>query len=118
MKCKLESMDLEAKKMGYLWLGLAIISEVCGSSMLKLSEGFRKLGPTLAVIVGYGIAFYTLSLALQTVPLGTAYAIWAGIGTALTAFVGIIFYKEKLNVKKSIGILLIIGGVILLKSGV
>lgn len=102
---------------GYILLGIAIIAEVFGSSMLKLTEGFKKLFPSIGVIIGYAIAFYSLSLALQTLPLGLAYAIWAGVGTALTALVGITFYKEGINLRKTLGILLIIGGVALLNSG-
>jgi multidrug resistance protein EbrA len=103
--------------MGYLWLAIAIIAEVFGSSMLKLTAGFKRLFPSIGVIAGYAVAFYALSLSLKELPLGVAYAIWAGVGTALTALVGIVFYKETLNLKKSIGILLIIGGVVLLNSG-
>ena len=62
-----------------------------------------------------GIAFYCLSLSLNTIPLGTAYAIWSGIGTALTALVGVIVYKERFNLKKFLGLVLIIGGVVVLK---
>ncbi len=76
------------------------------------------LFPTLGVIVGYALAFYALSLSLKEIPLGIAYAIWAGVGTALTALVGIIFYKETIHTKKAIGILFIIGGVVLLNKGV
>ncbi|AZV43486.1 DMT family transporter [Peribacillus asahii] len=104
--------------MGYLWLAIAIIAEVFGSSMLKLTGGFKKLVPTIGVIIGYGIAFYALSLSLSYLPLGVAYAIWAGAGTALTALVGVVVYKEGLDMKKSLGILLVIGGVVLLKSGI
>lgn len=104
--------------MGYVWLAIAILSEVFGSSMLKLTDGFKRLLPSIGVVVGYAVAFYGLSLALQDLPLGVAYAIWAGVGTALTALVGIVFYKEAFNMKKSIGILLIIGGVALLNSGI
>ncbi len=102
---------------GYVLLSIAILAEVLGSSMLKRTEGFKKIMPTIGVVVGYVVAFYTLSLSLQTLPLGLAYAIWAGVGTALTALVGGVFYKEEMNLKKSVGILLIIGGVALLNSG-
>ena len=83
--------------------------------MLKVSNGFKKLFPTIGVLIGMGIAFYCLSLALKTIPLGTAYAIWSGVGTALTAVVGVIVYKERFNMKKFVGLVLIIGGVIVLK---
>ncbi|WP_286197871.1 multidrug efflux SMR transporter [Bacillus sp. ISL-34] len=99
----------------YAFLAIAILSEVFGSSMLKVSNGFKRLFPSIGVVIGMGLAFYCLSLSLITIPLGTAYAIWSGIGTALTALVGVIVYKEGFNVKKFLGLVLIIGGVIVLK---
>ncbi|MBD3109182.1 multidrug efflux SMR transporter [Bacillus sp. AGMB 02131] len=104
--------------MGYIWLSIAIVSEVFGSSMLKLTDGFKRFFPTLGVVVGYAIAFYALSLSLEELPLGAVYAIWAGVGTALTALVGVIFYKEGINFKKTVGILMVIGGIVLLNSGI
>ncbi|WP_454193946.1 DMT family transporter, partial [Paenibacillus sp. Marseille-Q7038] len=99
----------------YVILAFAIIAEVFGSSMMKLSNGFKKLYPTLGVIAGMAAAFYGLSLALKTIPLGTAYAIWSGVGTALTVLVGTFVYKEKVTTRKMIGILLIIVGVVVMK---
>ncbi|MEH7226197.1 multidrug efflux SMR transporter [Bacillus sp. JJ1566] len=101
----------------YILLILAIISEVFGSSMLKATDGFKKFLPSLGVMVGYGLAFYALSQTLKTLPLGLSYAIWSGVGTALTALVGIIVYKENVDMKKILGFLMIIGGVILLNVG-
>lgn len=101
----------------YVLLLIAIICEVFGSSMLKATNGFKKLLPTLGLLIGYGLAFYTLSLSLKTLNLGVAYAIWAGLGTALTAIVGVLIYKENFNMKKLWGLALIIGGVILLNIG-
>jgi len=101
----------------YIILGLSILSEVVGSTLLKTTDGFKKILPTLGVIVGYGFAFYGLSLALKTLPLGIGYAIWAGLGTALTALAGIIIYKEKINFRTFSGLVLIIGGVILMNIG-
>ncbi len=101
----------------YVLLIVSIVCEVFGSSMLKATNGFKKLLPTLGLVIGYGLAFYCLSLSLQTLSLGVAYAIWAGLGTALTALVGVLVYKEDFNRKKVWGILLIIGGVILLNMG-
>lgn len=101
----------------YLLLALAIVSEVAGSSLLKAADGFKKLLPSLGVIIGYSVAFYALSLSLKTLPLGVAYAIWAGLGTVLTALVGIFIYKENVNGKKLLGLALIVGGVIFLNSG-
>jgi multidrug resistance protein EbrA len=101
----------------YVLLLIAIICEVFGSSMLKATNGFKKLLPTLGLVIGYGLAFYTLSLSLKTLSLGVAYAVWAGLGTALTALVGVFIYKENFNLKKLWGLVLIIGGVILLNLG-
>ncbi|MFJ8067128.1 DMT family transporter [Psychrobacillus sp. NPDC096426] len=98
----------------YILLAIAIVSEVFGSSMLKITEGLKKTLPSIGVVVGYAIAFYALSLSLKTLPIGTAYAIWSGVGTALTALIGVVIYKEGFNKKKFFGLLLIIGGVILL----
>ncbi|WP_106498287.1 DMT family transporter [Lentibacillus sp. Marseille-P4043] len=98
----------------YILLAISIVSEVFGSSMLKATNGFKKIIPSLGVIVGYGIAFYGLSLSLKMLHLGVAYAIWAGLGTALTALVGVTIYKENFNGKKLFGLVLIIGGVIFL----
>ncbi|MCK1983665.1 multidrug efflux SMR transporter [Peribacillus simplex] len=99
----------------YAFLAIAILSEVFGSSMLKVSNGFKRLLPSIGVVIGMGLAFYCLSISLITIPLGTAYAIWSGIGTALTALVGVIVYKESFNMKKFLGLVLIIGGVMVLK---
>ncbi|WP_445299975.1 DMT family transporter [Lysinibacillus sp. FSL K6-0232] len=98
----------------FSFLLIAIIAEVFASSMLKRTEGFTRVWPSIGVVAGYGTAFYSLSLALKTVPLGTAYAIWAGLGTALTAVVGAVIYKEFFNRKKVIGIFCIILGVVML----
>ncbi|WP_155593818.1 DMT family transporter [Lysinibacillus cavernae] len=102
---------------GYLFLTLSIISEVFATTMLKLSDGFTLLGPSLAVALGYGISFYSLSLCLKTLPLSLAYAIWSGVGTALTVIVGIMVWNDIFNLYSAIGIALIIGGVILLNQG-
>ena len=92
----------------YILLAAAIGSELFASSMLKATNGFKKLLPSLGVIIGYVVAFYALSLTLNTLPLGIAYAIWAGLGTALTALVGIVIYKEGFNNKKLFGLVSII----------
>lgn len=102
---------------GYLFLTLSIISEVFATTMLKLSEGFTVLVPSLAVALGYGISFYSLSLCLKTLPLSLAYAIWSGVGTALTVLVGMIIWHDMFNLYSALGIALIIGGVILLNQG-
>lgn len=102
---------------GYLFLTISIISEVTGTMMLKLSEGFTMIGPSIGVGIGYGISFYCLSLCLKTLPLSLAYAIWSGVGTALTVVLGILIWGDMFNLYSAIGILLIIGGVVLLNQG-
>jgi small multidrug resistance pump len=98
----------------YIYLILAIVSELFGTSMLKASEGFTKLLPGIGVIVGFGFAFFFLSMSLKTIPLSIAYAIWSGIGTAATVMIGILVWKEKINLPTIIGVLLIIIGVVIL----
>lgn len=83
--------------MSYLYLSLAVIFEVIGTSALKYTEEFTKLFPSLIVVVGYVMAFYFMTLALRTMSLGIVYAIWAGVGIVLVAIVGAILYKETLN---------------------
>lgn len=99
---------------GFVYLAFAIIGEVFASTMLKLSNGFKEIMPVLGLALGYGVAFYGLAVALETIPLGVAYAIWSGVGTAFTALLGIYFFKEAATRKKFIGISLIILGVVLL----
>ncbi|EMR05587.1 Multidrug resistance protein EbrB [Bhargavaea cecembensis DSE10] len=101
---------------GYVYLAVSIITEVFGTAMLKLSEGFTVPLPTLGVATAYGLSFYCLSLCLRTVPLSLAYAIWSGIGTALTALLGALVWGELFGPLKIAGLLLIIGGVVLLNS--
>ncbi|GAB3524871.1 DMT family transporter [Arthrobacter monumenti] len=100
--------------MPYVFLALAIVFEVAGTSLLKLSDGFTRLWPSVGVAVGYGLAFWMLSLTLRTVPVGVAYAIWAGLGTALIAVIGAFFFGEQLGMVKVIGIALIVAGVVAL----
>lgn len=96
---------------GYMYLLIAIVAEVIATSALKASEGFTKTFPSVVVVVGYGLAFYCFSVTLKTVPVGVAYAIWAGLGIALITVVGWIVFKQMLDVPAIIGILLIVSGV-------
>lgn len=97
--------------MGYVYLAIAIVAEVIGTSALKASEEFSKLAPSIIVIVGYSIAFYFLSLVLKTIPVGVAYAIWSGLGIALISIVGVIVFGQKLDLAAVIGLMLIVSGV-------
>ncbi|MCY7785586.1 multidrug efflux SMR transporter subunit EbrA [Bacillus inaquosorum] len=99
---------------GYIFLTIAICSESIGAAMLKVSNGFKKWKPSALVVIGYSLAFYMLSLTLNHIPLSLSYASWSGVGTVLTAVIGVKWFKEELNVKGLIGILLLISGVVLL----
>ncbi len=100
--------------MNWLILGIAIVSEVIATSALKASNGFTKLVPSLAVVVGYGSAFYFLSITLRWIPVGVAYAIWSGVGIVLVSIIGWLVYGQKLNWPTVIGMALIIAGVAIL----
>lgn len=100
----------------FLYLGLAILSEVFGSSMLKLSNGFTALYPSLGVIVGFLASFVFMGLSLKSLPLSSVYAIWAGLGTALTAATGVVLFKEDLGFLKILALLFIILGVVVLNK--
>jgi small multidrug resistance pump len=97
-----------------LILLLAIVSEVVGTVALKASEGFARLGPTLLVVVGYVLTFYFLGLALKQIPLGVAYAIWSGLGTAGAVLAGLLLWRESLSPAGVVGIALIVAGVLIL----
>jgi len=100
--------------MRWVFLSIAILAEVIATSALKSSEGFSKIIPSITVIAGYGIAFYFLSLTLETIPVGIAYAIWSGVGITLISIIGYFIYKQSLDLSAIIGILLIIAGVIVI----
>jgi small multidrug resistance pump len=100
---------------GYLYLAIAIVAEVAATSALKASEGFTRLGPTLLVAAGYGVAFYCLSLVLRTVPVGIAYAIWAGAGIVLIALIGALVLRQPLDAPAVVGIALIVAGVVVIQ---
>ncbi len=100
--------------MGYLYLAIAIVAEVIATSALKASEGFSKPIPSQIVAVGFGVAFYFLSLVLKTIPMGVAYAIWSGLGIVLISIAGFMLFGQKLDTAAIIRILLIISGVIVI----
>ena len=98
----------------WIYLAITILGEVVATSALKSSNGFTKPIPSAIVIIGYGFAFYFLSLALRSIPVGVAYAIWAGVGIVLVATIAWIFHGQKLDLWAMIGIGLIISGVAVL----
>lgn len=99
----------------WLFLTIAIVAEVSATLALKGSDGFTKLGPTLIVISGYLIAFYCLSLALKSIPIGITYAVWAGVGIVFVSIAGYWIYKQSLDLAAIAGICLIVAGVMVIQ---
>jgi small multidrug resistance pump len=95
----------------YVLLGAAIFSEIVGTTSLKLSEGFSQPLPSLVVVLGYGVAFYLLSLTLEELPVGVVYGTWAALGIVGVAAIGVVAFDEQIDITGLIGILLIIAGV-------
>ncbi|SEL57960.1 small multidrug resistance pump [Halomonas daqiaonensis] len=102
--------------MVYLFLALAIVAEVIGTSALKASEGFTRLWPSVTVVIGYGLAFYLLALVLRSMPVGIAYAFWAGLGIVLVTLVGILVYGERPDLPALLGLAMIVGGVVVIQA--
>ena len=98
----------------FIILFFAILSEVIATSSLKFSEGFTKPIPSVIVAIGYALSFYLLSIALKSMPIGVAYAIWSGIGLILTVIAGIVLWKETLDWARVLGIILILAGIVLI----
>lgn len=95
-------------------LVLAIVCEVIATSALKASEGFSRFVPSVIVVLGYGLAFYLLSLALRTIPVGIAYAVWSGVGIVMITVIGWVVFDQHLDAMAMLGMALIIAGVVVL----
>lgn len=101
--------------MSHWWfLAIAVIAEVVGTSFLKSAAGFTRPWPSLAVVLCYAIAFYCLSLTLRTLPVGIAYAVWAGTGIVLIALIGRVLFAQQLDTAALLGIGLILAGVVVI----
>ncbi|MFZ0599165.1 MAG: SMR family transporter [Flavobacterium sp.] len=98
----------------FIFLGIAIIFEIIATSALKKSEEFTRLIPSIITIVGYFAAFYFLSFAIRTIPVGIAYAIWSGVGIVLITIIGAVFFKQIPDLPAIIGLVLIMAGVIVI----
>ncbi|GGY63931.1 multidrug efflux SMR transporter [Pseudoduganella sp. SL102] len=101
--------------MNWLYLAIAIVAEVIATSALKASEGFTRTIPSILVVIGYGVAFYMLSLTLRTIPMGVVYAIWSGAGIVLITLVGYFLFQQRLDLPALVGIGLIVAGVLVMQ---
>ncbi|MCK9781534.1 MULTISPECIES: SMR family transporter [Enterobacterales] len=99
---------------GLTYLMLAIISEVIATTMLKASDGFSRLYPSIVVVIGYCLSFWALSQVVRVMPLGIAYAIWSGLGIVLVSVAAVFLYQQKLDLPAIIGMSLIIAGVLVI----
>jgi small multidrug resistance pump len=102
--------------MHWLHLAIAIVAEVVATSFLKASGNFTKFVPSLIVVAGYGCAFYFLSLTLDRIPAGVAYAVWSGVGVTLIAAIGWLFLGQKLDAAAVAGMALIVAGVVVINA--
>ncbi|MGW2547794.1 DMT family transporter [Kitasatospora sp. NPDC001574] len=100
--------------MPYVLLALAILSEICATSCLKLTEGFSRLWPSVGVAIGYVLSFYLLGRALKHIPVSVAYAVWSGAGTAAVAGIGVVAFGESLGRLQWLGLALVVVGVVVL----
>jgi small multidrug resistance pump len=98
----------------WIYLLIAILTEVVGTTMMKVSQGLTKLLPSALMFAMYIVSFVFMAFALKKIEVSTAYAIWSGLGTALIAMIGVLAFRESFNIPKLAGIILIIGGVVLL----
>lgn len=96
----------------WAFLFAAIVFELIGTASMKLSEGFTRLWPSILIFVGYGLSFVALTLCLKQIDVGIAYAVWAGLGTALIAVIGAVMFEEPVSSLKIVSLLLIIVGVV------
>jgi small multidrug resistance pump len=103
--------------MGWIYLGVAILFEVAGTTAMKLSDGFTRPAPSVLLFVFYGFAFVALTLALRTVELSVAYAIWSGVGTALIAVLAFLFFAEAITPWRLVCLALIVIGLVGLHLG-
>jgi len=100
--------------MAYVYLFIAIITEVIGTMALKESAEFTKIIPSIVVLIGYSLSFYFMTLSLRVIPLGITYAIWSGLGIVILAVIGAVYYHEKLDIPAIIGMGVIVIGVIII----
>jgi small multidrug resistance pump len=100
--------------MHWLYLGVAILFETIGTTALKASDGFTRLGPSILVVLSYVLSFWLLALVLRIIPVGVAYAIWAGLGVCLIAGIGWVVFGQRLDAPALLGLFLIISGIVVI----
>jgi small multidrug resistance pump len=100
--------------MHWLYLGVAIVFETIGTTALKASDGLTRLGPSMLVVLSYVISFWLLALVLRIIPVGVAYAIWAGLGVCLIAGIGWVVFGQKLDMPALLGMGLILAGIVVI----
>lgn len=98
----------------YFFLLVAILCEIGATTALKMSEQFTRLWPGVLTVAGYGVAFYCLSLALRTIPVGVAYAVWSGVGIVFIALIGWLAFKQRLDLPAVVGMAMIVVGVLII----
>lgn len=98
----------------YLALGIAIVAEVIGTTALKSSDSFTRMVPSLITVAGYGCALYFLTVTMESIPTGVAYAIWSGLGIVLISIAGFVVHQQKIDLAGMLGMALIIAGVVVL----
>ena len=102
--------------MNWLYLGIAIVAEVIGTTALKATDGFSRIVPSLIVTIAYGASFFFLSLTLKTIPVGIAYAVWSGVGIVLIVLAGWWLYGQAIDAAGMVGIAFIGAGVVILNT--
>jgi small multidrug resistance pump len=107
-------MEKRVAMKNWLFLSIAIITEVIATSALKATNGFTRFWPSLVVVMGYGLSFYFMSLALHSIPVGVAYAVWSGVGIILITLIARVAYDQRLDLPAMIGMGLIVVGVIVM----
>ncbi len=98
----------------YLFLIFAILGETVGTTALQASQQFTRLGPSIIVVLAYGLSFYLLSLALKTIPVGIAYAIWSGLGIVFIAAIGFAVFNQRLDLPAVLGMAMILAGILVI----
>ena len=98
----------------YIYLIFAILAETVGTTALQASQQFSRLWPSIVVVVGYGVSFWLMALALKTMPVGIVYAIWSGLGIVFIAAIGFALFGQRLDLPALIGMALILTGIVII----